>query len=307
MKKFFFITLLFCFLFAVNCYGRIVEGIAAIVNDEIISISDLNNALIPIKEKIRMSGLSKEQKAKELEKAKKEILDNLILNKLIEQKAKELGYKVTEKDVDGVINNILREQHLTLEQLKNALKQSNISYEYYRNKLKGEVLRARVVNSYIRREIKIPKEDIEKYIKEHFLKNIKAEYHIQQILLKKYDKNKINKIMELLKKEPFSDVAKKFSEGPFKDKGGDLGFFKKGEMLPAIDKLVVNMTPGEIKTVKTKIGFHIIKLIEIKTKKLPEKEMYKRAENILKSKKFKEKLKEWLKTLRKKAVIIKKI
>ena len=100
MKKIF----LFIFLFlSVNSYGKIIDGIAAIVNNDIITISDLNLALAPFKEQLKHANIPKEKKLKELERAKEQILDNLINNKLIEQKAKEMNYVVTEKDVDNVI------------------------------------------------------------------------------------------------------------------------------------------------------------------------------------------------------------
>lgn len=63
----------------------------------------------------------------------------------------------------------------------------------------------------------------------------------------------------------FADLAKEYSEGPSKDNGGDLGFFSAGRMVPAFDNAVFNMAPGDIsEVVKTRFGYHIIYLEEIK-------------------------------------------
>ncbi len=308
MKKKIIFGILFLLLLVSNSYSDIIDGIAAIVNDEIIYISDLNYALRPYKMKLDKAPISKEEKAKELKKIKEKLLDNLINEKLIEEKAKEMHYTVSEKDVDALIQNILKEQHITLKQLKEALKQSHVSYKYYREKLKASILRARVVNAFVKNEIQIPSKKIEQYVKEHLLpKNQKVTYHIKQIFFKKYDKQKIEKVLNLLKKEKFSEVAKKYSEGPFKNNGGDLGYFKKGQMLPEVEKVVEKMKVGEVKLVKSKYGYHIIKLVDVKRKKIDKTALYNKAEDILKRKMLDKKLNEWIKELRKNAVIIKKI
>ncbi len=77
------------------------------------------------------------------------------------------------------------------------------------------------------------------------------------------------KAMEVLAKakqgKDFATLASQFSEGPTRENGGDLGFFSKGQMVPAFDEAVFSMQPGDISNlVKTKFGYHIIKLEEIR-------------------------------------------
>ncbi len=312
--KFFLFLISFLLVFKVRLYCKIIDGIAAIVNNDIITISELNEKLKPYKEKIQLSSLTPQEKRKELLKIKNKLLDKLIDDRLIEQFGKKLGYKVTDKDVDNLIQNILKKNDITLEQLKETLKANNISYKAYRENLKREILVARVINSYVRRNIKIPKEEIEKYVKTHFQINNDVEYHIKQILFLKRnlpkDKEKIKKVLEILKKNKnisFSELAKKYSEGPFRDQGGDLGFFKKEELLPEIAKQIANMKVGQVKEIKTRLGIHIIKLVDIKNKNQKISLLMKKAEEQLKSKMFDKKLKEWINQLRQEALIIKKI
>ena len=292
--------------------AKIIDGIAAIVNNDIITISELNEKLKPYKQKILDSPLSPKEKEKQFIKIKNQILEKLIDDKLIEQFGKKLGYKVTDKEVDDVINNILRSNGVTLEELKQTLRENGISFDAYKRNLKREILVARVVNSYVRKNIKIPEKEIDEYIDKHFKIDEDTEYHLQQILfLKKNlskDKEKIKKVLNFLKeKMPFSKVAKLYSEGPFRNEGGDLGFFKKSELLPEIRKAVSNMKIGEIKVVKTRLGVHIIKLVDIKSKKQKLSLLRKRAEQELKDKLFNKKLQQWIKELRQQALIIKKI
>jgi peptidyl-prolyl cis-trans isomerase D len=80
-------------------------------------------------------------------------------------------------------------------------------------------------------------------------------------------KKKAEEVLQLARAEEsdFSALAQEYSEGPTKEKGGDLGFFSNGRMVPAFDQAVFSLQPGEIsEVVETQFGYHIIKLEEIR-------------------------------------------
>lgn len=64
--------------------------------------------------------------------------------------------------------------------------------------------------------------------------------------------------------ESFADLAKKWSSCPSKKKGGDLGWFKKGEMVPEFEAAAFNAKQGDVLVCRTKFGWHVIKVLETK-------------------------------------------
>ena len=83
------------------------------------------------------------------------------------------------------------------------------------------------------------------------------------ILLNK-EKDADNILARLDKGENFEDLAKRFSKCPSKSKGGSLGWFKKGEMVPEFEKACFEGKKGDIVKVKTEFGYHIIKIVDQK-------------------------------------------
>jgi peptidyl-prolyl cis-trans isomerase D len=126
-------------------------------------------------------------------------------------------------------------------------------------------------------KIDIDQAEIEKYYQANLSSyQIAEQRHARHILLKADENSpetlhiekssKAAEIMELARGgENFIELAKKYSEGPSKDSGGDLGFFGSGSMVPPFDAAVFAMKPGDIsEVVKTRFGYHIILLEDIK-------------------------------------------
>jgi len=160
--------------------------------------------------------------------------------------------------------------------------------------------------------IKISEKELKDYYnknKEEF--NEKESVHARHILVKTEDEAK--KIIAQLKslsgeklKEKFIELAKKESTGPSGPKGGDLGYFSKGQMVPAFNDKVFSMKKGEVtlQPVKTQFGYHVIYVEDKKpsmTRSFDEVKTF--IEQRLKMEKFKAVMKKKMDELQKKAAI----
>mgnify|MGYP001159362110 CR=1 FL=1 len=263
-------------LFGLACPAQavIVDRILAIVNDTLITQSDLNNTFAPVKKKIEAS-LSGEEREKTLMEAREAILNRMIDSILIEQEAAKLGITVQDEEVTGTVKNILSQKNLTLDDFEKILEKEGMSLDAYKKEVKEQMTRSRVIRRELRSAIAVSEEEIGEYYTKH-----RAEYEgqtavrLRQIVLFFPDnddegmKGKIKTDMEAILKrlksgEPFEKLASQFSQAPTARDGGDIGFVERGVMNPDMEQIAFSMEPGQISgIIESTTGLSIITVTE---------------------------------------------
>lgn len=263
---------IFLFSIALSLFGsEIVERIVVIVNEDIITLSDVKK--VDLNMKIALStkyhGLELEEK---IESARKTLLEDLIERKLLLAKAKEDGMDV-DHETKMVIENILKENNLSSEKdLEEIMKNEGINYSAWKEELKNNLLQQKVIRKYVDSNISVDNAEMLEYYRKHSKEFTEPEeVKIKGIFLE--DKEGIEEMMkkveEELKNKNFEEVASIYSEGPEKERNGDLGTFKKGEMDKNLENHVFSMKVGELTPwIKTSKGYYILKLEERKEAKL---------------------------------------
>ena len=273
-------TLFFCMFgypLIINAKSaEIVDRIVAVVNDDVITLTELNNSLKPYMEKIRSLGYPSEKEKELLFKVREDMLDRLIDEKIEDQEIKRSKVEISEEQIDKTIERVKQTNYLTDEQLRAALAKDGLNMEAYREKIKGELLRERLVNLKVKSKIVITKEDIKAYYEKHIKEyGGKQKYHLRNIIMqvplfssseKKLEiKAKMDEILEKLKAgESFKALAAKYSESPAASDGGNLGNFEFDSLSPQLQKAIEKIKPGEFTPVlDTDQGYQIFFLEEI--------------------------------------------
>ncbi len=161
---------------------------------------------------------------------------------------------------------------------KRILEEAKVSEEEIRNEYLKENEEIEIEYLLVKpgREIKIEEEEkIEEYYQKHKEGyRIPEKIRVRHILIKGEREEASEKIKEIKKRlkegEDFEKLAKEFSQCPSKEKGGDLGFFKKGDMVPEFERAALRLKEGQIsRPVRSRFGYHIIKLEERKESHIP--------------------------------------
>lgn len=306
-----------CFLPA-NAESRdIVDRVVAVVNDEVILLSELNEVLNPFMSRLGEYQYSQQQREQLAYKLRMEVLDQLINEKLTDQQIKKRGIDISEREVDNAIEQMKQANRLTDEDLRAALSEQGLSMEAFREKIRGQVLRSRLVNQEIKSRIVITREDIKKhYDQEYRSQNQNKKYHIRSILMQVPGRasereisaieNKMRSIHEKLEDgESFIEMAKTHSIPALASSGGYLGAFPLETLAPKIRDALVNLNPGEFSPVlATEQGYQIFFLDKIETSEgKPLEEVSAEIEEKLYNQVVDERFSSWLEDLRKRAHI----
>lgn len=297
--------------------AEIVDRIVAVVNDDVITLIELNSSLKPYTEKIGSLGYPPEKEQELLFKVRKDMLDRLINQKIEDQEIKRLKVKISEEQIDKTIERIKETNYLSDEQLRAALAKDGLTMEEYRKKIKSQILRTRLVNLKVKSKIVITKEDVKAYYEKHIEEyGGTQKYHLRNIIMKvplfsgtekKLEiKAKMDEILEKLKAgESFEVLATKFSESPAASDGGNLGEFEFDSLSPQLQKAIEKIKPGEFTPVlDTDQGYQIFFIEEILSaqgKTL--EEVTPEIESKLLNESIDKKYRAWIGDLRKQSVI----
>ena len=293
----------------------VVDRIVAIVNQEIITLSEVEMWIDPLQREIQTGDrLEKRERIQEL---RLKALEKLIEEKLIDQATKKAGIKVTSKEVEATLDDIKQRNAATQEDLEKALAKEGLTLEAFKKQLEKKIQGAKLVNIAMKVETKAG----EKELKEFYQKNIdryrsEESYRPAHILLVIPKEAKSEEIQEIRKRcqdildkikkgEDFGELAILYSEDISAKDRGDLGFFKKGELLPAIEKEALRLQVGGVSgMIRTDTGFHIIKLLDRRGgTSIPFEEIKEKVQGDYYEMERQKAYKQFLSTLKEKAII----
>ncbi len=316
MKRLFYLFGFILFLYGpASLCEAVVDRVVAVVNQEIITLSEVEKRIPPLKEEITAEDrLGKQERMQALSR---QVLEKLIEEKLIDQEVKKSGIKISSKEIEATVEEIKRRNGATQEDLEKALAIEGMTLETYKKQIEKSIQRQRLINL----SVKVDEKAGEKELREFYQKNISRyrineTYRPSQILFVipkgstpeeiREIRKKCQKVLEKIKKgEDFGEMALLYSEDTSNRDHGDLGYFRKGELLPVFEKEALRLKVGEVSgIIRTEFGFHIIKLLDRKgTDPLPFEEIRERVKAEYYDGEMEKAFKQYLSTLREKAVI----
>jgi peptidyl-prolyl cis-trans isomerase SurA len=291
--------------------AKVVDRIVAYVNDDIITLSELNEKCSAFLAARKRNPYLRDQEP-DPEHVRHQILENLVDDRLAAREIARLKISVSSAEVDAALADIRKENNLTEEGLEAELRREGQTVDELRKRIRDELERARLIDREVRSKTVITDAEVEKYYQSHRAEfRAKVRRHLLSIFLPFGSENdpekkgQVSALAEqveerLSKGADFAAMAKRYSQGPGAEAGGDLGFFSEGELDPVIEAAIDKLKPGEIsKVIATQSGLHIIRLVEVET--VSDKPMAEVRDSIrrrLFQQEINKKYEEWLKGLR---------
>lgn len=297
---------------ALGLTQEVVEEIVAIVNDEVITLSQYKREYDSRVQTARTQ-LQGAEFDKYLETLKPGLMDELITTMLLLQMAKEKNYNVADQ-VKSTIENIKKENNISSDDdLKRALQAQGLEWEPWLKQLEEMIMQRILVDTEVNRSIVLDDAEIVDYYKKHQAEFVEPEeYKIRAVYLNAVDADA--PALETKKKEiddkikaggNFEEISGTSSDDPVKESKGDLGTMKKGQLDPTLQQALDKMKVGEVSPwVKAKNGWYLLKMEDKKDSRLLAFEEARKAiENRLFGEKQAVKLNEFLVNLKKKSYI----
>ena len=294
--------------------NKVATNKVAVVNGSVITRTDFDAEMSRIHQQFRSMGQPLSDIR--LSEIKKEVLENLIGRELLYQASREKEIKIDESVVNEQLA-ALKKRFPNEAEFNNALSKINLSEASMKSQLKRNAAIKELVDKEFAQKITIS----DKESKAHYASNpnlFKQPEQVQarHILIKIDSKadvsqkteahKKIENIQKRLQKgEDFAALAKEFSQCPSNAKGGDLGYFGRGQMVPPFEQAAFALKTGAISDiVETGFGYHLIKVMDKKSEStIPYKDIKERLEQRLKQEKIQKEITLYVEQLKEKAKV----
>ena len=274
----------------------IVDRVVAVVNDEVITLSDLQ------REDLKKSNAARDEHM---------LLEDLIERKLQLAAAKRSGIDVTDPELAEALADIMKRNSLDRRQFDAELAKDGLTYDQYRSELREQITLSRVFNKYVRSGLSLDEAELRAY----YERNQKVyaqpeEIRVRQIFIKQPDNATAQQAAVARERarmayerartgEDFISLVRELSESENAAAGGDLGFMRRDHALPEIEQATRSLKPGEIAgPLQSAAGYHIIRLEEVRTPVTPFDRVKDEIQSTLYQQKLENTYRTWLQTLR---------
>ena len=264
----------------------LVDGIAAVVNKSVVLRSEVESVLDQMMQAEPVPPGGDVAKAREARRS--EILETLITEKLLEDEVRKLRVDVTDAEVDRVVKGTMAEHGLDEEKLQLALQRQGLTLDEYKDGLKKQLTKMKIIQLKVKSRVQVSDQDVKSnYAQRKTLDagefRVRARHILFLVPTGEGGRAQEQRAHEALARlrggerlgERFAELAKELSEDPgSKERGGDLGEFGRGEMVPEFERAAYTAEPGRVVgPVRTAFGWHLILVDErVALKAKPEEE-----------------------------------
>ena len=250
-----------------------LDGIVAVVNDDVVLASELLSRLDTVQKQIAEANVQ----APPTDVLISQIMERLILESLQLQEAEQRGVQVDDETLTQAVMSFAEQNGLTLDQFREALARDGIGYPEFREQIRREMIMNRLQRNLVSRRIAISDKDIDDLLNSPYYQQLLSdEYRVGHILLT-IDEDATEAAVQSAREEArdilaqlregagFREMAIAHSSASTALEGGDLGWRRAGELPSLFAEQVLELEPGETaEPIETPGAIHIVQLLDVR-------------------------------------------
>jgi len=302
--------------FPLLCPAVIIEKVMAVVNGEVIVLTEVQEESIPILRRMSSEALSRGGMPP-LQTTEREVLEGLIDRRLQLQEAKKQGISVSPAEVEAYLEDLRESSGVKSEdQFKQVLSREGLTLEKLRRDVEGHLVLLRLVNKEVRSKVIVSEQEVRKAYEEQIDRFVEpTQLRLRYLLVaispeagegeRQEARARAEAALTRLRQgSDFSQVVKEYSSGPMAEAGGDIGYVKKGELHPEVEKIAFSLQEGcYSEIISLPSGYAIVKVEERRTPIRSYSEVCDEIREKIYQQKVVQQYREWMKGLRAKAFI----
>ncbi|MDY6847776.1 MAG: SurA N-terminal domain-containing protein [Geoalkalibacter sp.] len=256
MKVRIFWTAALILLGAMCGHAEVLNKVAAVVNQDIITTYELEREIESVLAGEAAAGRPSPADNVAL---RQQVLEQLIEQKLVNQRVRELGLEVSEAEVEEAIDDVVKQNNITRDQLRQALAAQNLSLNDYREKLRQQILRFKLIGREVQSKVEVSEREVRDYFREN-IDSFRGDPTVSLAYLQfaiprdsmigntqvEDIRERAREALALLRQgEDFYSTIFIYSTDDNVD-GGDLGTFTRDELRPSFARAVEGLEEGEV-------------------------------------------------------------
>ena len=249
----------------------LVDRIVAVVNKDVITYSELNEAVGMAERQLRRQGTPAPERAV----LERQMLERMILDKAQLQLARETGIRIDELQLDRAVERIAQSNNMTLVDFRKALEADGVGFDAWRGDIRQQMIMARLREREVENKVQVSDTEVDLFLEQQKNRpDDNTEYNIAHILVRVPEGASPERIRQARERAeqaagevkggaPFARVAAAYSDAPDALQGGAIGW-RNHQRLPEIfADALAKMNPGEVSApLRSPAGFHIVQLVE---------------------------------------------
>lgn len=247
---------------AMPAAAQYAEGVAAVVNDHIISTFDVRQ-----RANLLLVSAGIQSTPEMQQRARAQALRDLIDERLQIEEAANFEINVTPEQVDRRIADIARQNNTSVEDLTEQLRQAGVSISTLRSQITADIAWQRLISGLYGTRVRVSEAEIRDVQARIAANATRPQYQLSEIFLpaetpeqfEEMEQGAMRLLEQMQRGAPFPLVARQFSQSPSAAAGGDLGWIAAPELAPELQPIAERLQPGQVSLpVRTSTGVYII-------------------------------------------------